>query len=118
MKDAEFMRKTDKAFALMSEKGLRKSLRAPFTYRLVWSLGLKVRPALFASFGINVLFLGVFFAVTYGVIMWFVSWRPHGWSPETSIITSIIAGLFYGICIAAKLRNRRKIKGLPVWEEL
>lgn len=118
MTDAEFKRKTDKAFALMVETGLRKSQRVPFTYRLVWSMGLKLPPALFNSFGANLLLLSAYFGVSYGLLMWFITWHPGGMSPSEAIITSLLAGLFYGVCMAAVFRNRRKSKGLPEWEEL
>jgi len=118
MKDAEFKRKTEKAFALLRERGLRKKNRIPLTYRLLWSVGVKKRPALFDSFGRNACFLGVYFALMYGGIMWFVSWRPQGMNPITSLISSLLAGLFYGLCMAALFRSRRKSQDLPDWEKL
>ncbi|MGK3125854.1 DUF6404 family protein [Candidatus Pantoea formicae] len=118
MNDAEFKRKTDRAFALLEEKALRECNRIPLTYRLLWSAGIKVPPALFASFGSNVCVLGAYFAVFYGCIMWLITWRPQGMSPLTSAVTSLLAGLFYGICMAAVFRKRRKAMDLPVWEQL
>lgn len=118
MKDAEFKRKTNKAFALMVEKGLRKNHGVPWSYRLLWWMGLKVPPAVFNSFGANVLLLGLYFGFFYGLIMWFVTWHPDGMPPSKAIIMSSFAGLFYGVCMAAVFRNRRKAKGLPEWKAL
>lgn len=118
MKVAEFKRKTEKAFALMSEKGLRKSQRIPATYRLLWWMGIKKTPALFSSFASNVCFLGVYYAVFWGCCMWFVTWRPRGYSPLASVITALVAGLLFGLCMAAVFRSRRKAKDLPDWEQL
>lgn len=118
MEDAEFKRKADKAFALMAEKGLCKTTRIPFIYRMLWSLGIKAPPALFASFGSNLCILGVYYAVVYGCIMWFFSWHPRGMIPLTGLITSLITGLFYGACMAIVYRKRRKGSGLPEWEQL
>lgn len=118
MKEAEFKRKTEKAFALMSESGLRKSNRIPFTYRFLWGMGIKKVPALFASFGSNVCFLGIYFAVFYGCIMWFITRHPRGMGILSSIVTSLFAGLFYGICMAVVFRSRRKAKSLPDWKQL
>jgi len=118
VKDEEFKRKTEKAFVLMCEKKLKKTTRIPFTYRLLWSMGIKIPPAIFASFGSNLCFLGAYFAVSYGCIMWFVSWQPRGMSPLTGLITSLIAGLFYGVCMAFVFRKCRKAARLPDWEQL
>jgi hypothetical protein len=118
MEDAEFKRKAEKAFALMAEKGLRKKNRIPFTYRLLWKTGIKIPPALFASFGINVGALGIYFAVFWGFSMWFLVWRHDGFSPLLSIFVVLLAGFFYGLCMAGVFRKRRKACGLPEWEQL
>lgn len=118
MKDAEFKRKREKAYALMSAAGLRKSQRIPATYRLLWWMGIKRPPVLFAGFVSNVLLLGGYYAVLWGGIMWFVTWHPRGYSPLASMITAVAAGLLFGLIMATIFRSRRKAKGLPDWKNL
>ncbi|MCZ4061145.1 DUF6404 family protein [Pantoea sp. LMR881] len=61
MKDAEFS-KRKKAYALMAATGLRRSQRIPATYRLLWWLGIKKRPALLPVFGATLILLGGYYA--------------------------------------------------------
>lgn len=118
MKDAEFRRKREKAYALMLEKGLHKNDRIPFLYRLLWRAGINVPPALFANFACNVCVLGTCYAVFWGCCMWFVTWKPRGYSPLASVIIALAAGLLFGLWMAVAFRSRRKAKGLPEWRQL
>jgi hypothetical protein len=118
VKDAEFKRKRKKAYALMAATGVRRNQSIPATYRLLWWLGIKKRPALFASFWSNLILLGGYYAVFWGGMMWFITWQSRGYSPLASVITALAAGLLFGLIMASILRRRRKAKCLPGWEQL
>ena len=101
----------------LGEKGIKKYTAAPPLYRLLWRLGFDVAPPLFASFWLITLQMGVFFAVGWGVVMWFWVWQGQGLPPIFAIIASAGAGVCFGLAMAAYYRWRWRKLGLPRWED-
>jgi hypothetical protein len=100
----------------LSLKGLSPYTSAPPLYRLLWRLGFDIPPPPFASFASNALMMGITFAVVWGLLMWFVLWRGE-FSTIAAIVTSVVAGVCFGLAMAAYYRWRVSKLGLPRWED-
>jgi len=117
-RNAEFERKKQKALEILSGTGMWRSNYAPPLYRLLWRMGMKLRPLPFNTFSVNVLLSGGYFALFWGIFMWFSTWQPRGYHPLTALIVAASAGLLFGLMMAAFYKWRLKAKQLPTWEEL
>ncbi len=98
--------------------GVGKSTFAPPVYRLLWQFGLEVPPPLFAGFASLALLQGGFFGVVWGAMMWFGFWSRRsppmpGW---IAVSAALLAGVLFGLCMAAYFRYKAKQLGLPAWE--
>jgi hypothetical protein len=84
----------------------------PPIYRLLWRLGIKVRPPLFASFWS----LAVPYAVGWGILLIIAWWLrdPH---TITSLVISVVGAAFIGVIAAASYRRQARKLALPRWED-
>jgi hypothetical protein len=61
------------------------------------------------------------FGVAWGLIMWIVQWRTFDLPPEISVtigvVAATVAGLLFGLGMAAYYRWRAGRLGLPSWDE-
>jgi hypothetical protein len=97
------------------KQGVRSNTAAPPLFRLMWSLGINMRPPLNQSFLINTLFNGFFFGMFWGLLMWFIQWRTWHFSVISAIIYSSLAGLLFGAIMALYyLWKRHRVK-VPTW---
>jgi len=117
-RNGEFERKKSKALEILAGTGMWRSNYAPPLYRLFWRMGINLRPLPFNSFGVNALLTGGYFALFWGVTMWFSSWQSRGYHPLTSLIVALGAGLLFGLSMAAYYKWRLKTKKLPDWNQL
>jgi hypothetical protein len=91
---------------------------APPAFRLLWAIGLKVPPPFFLGFFSLAFSMGILFAVSWGILMWLFLWRRAQNVPtEVFIITSIIAGVVFGISMAFYYRWKAKKLNLPSWDK-
>lgn len=86
---------------------------APPVYRLCWMLGLRIRPPLYQSFASLTFFQGSWLGVLWGLLMWFSLWRNQGWRVTEAIITSVFAGLLFGLAMATYYRWKASRLKLP-----
>lgn len=100
----------------LGQKRIGQYTIAPPIYRLLWRLGVEVKPPHFASFWSLVAPLGMAFGVFWGVIMWFFIWRQS--TPvSVAVGTAVLAGLLFGIIMALYYRGRARKLGLPKWAD-
>ncbi|WP_119303222.1 DUF6404 family protein [Dongia deserti] len=119
MRDWEsFQRRLDAAHALLAQKGLIRGKRNYFLTRVLWSVGITVRPPLFASFGANALLHGALYALSWGTGMWILSWQDDGQSVTAAVLWSGISGPLFGAALAAYYRRLARKHDLPDWDEL
>jgi hypothetical protein len=108
--------KVDQLIADLGQKGMNPYAVAPPLFRLLWALGLRVRPPLFMGFLSLTLLAGVFFGASCGLLMWLMPLRPRKLPVEVGAATSLIAGLLFGLSMATYYRWKFKRLRLPPWE--
>ncbi|MGJ0630282.1 DUF6404 family protein [Xenorhabdus bovienii] len=113
-----FEQKKERAIAIMESKKMWSSNYAPSLLRMLWKMGFKIPPPPFASFWQIAIPMGIWFAPVWGLFMWFFVWQRQGASPTSAIISSIFAGIFFGVSMAAYHRWRKKVNNLPDWDSL
>lgn len=113
-----FEQKKERAIALMESKNMWKSSYAPPLIRGLWKLGLKIPPLPFMPFWQTTLITGIFFGPAWGLIMWFFSWEHMEMSLSGAIFASFMAGILFGILMAAFHKWRKKSNKLPEWNEI
>jgi len=99
----------------LGQQGIGQYTIAPPIYRLLWRLGIEVAPPLFASFWSLATFMAVSFGAFWMIFMWFIVWPLR--SPVSLAVAAALAGLFFGLTMAAYYRGRARRLGLPRWED-
>jgi len=98
----------------LSKRGVWPFMVAPPIYRLLWRLGLKVRPPLFQSFFTLFLDNGTFFVV----VMWVLTFSQGTVLDAEEFFSFIIPwGAFVGLVVAIHIRWKARRLGLPSWKE-
>lgn len=97
---------------------MRESTYLPPLIKALWRIGAKVPPPHFVGFASTVAVTGTFFALTWGVAMWFLIWRDDGAPPSFAFAASALAGVLHGVSMAAFYAHGRKKHRLPAWESL
>ena len=110
--------KVNAAIAQLVEAGIPQRAATPMLHRLLWNMGLVVPPPQLAPFSVNFLLLSAFFAIAWGLVMWFGVWSSRGMSPIYALKTSVFAGLAYGLIMALVFRFSAKKFDLPAWSEI
>jgi hypothetical protein len=113
-----FEEKRQAALAMLAATGMWRSNYAPPLYRLLWRLGIKVPPPHFASFRSNFAFPGICFGVLWGLLMWLMFWSNQGVPIQRAIILSAVAGVFFGLAMAAFYRHGARKHALPKWQDI
>ena len=117
-KKMSFERKKERALAIMESKNMWRSNYAPPALRGLWKLGLKIPPLPFASFWQITVIMGSGFGFVWGLAMWSATWQGMGIPPSLAILRSLFCGVLFGAGMAAFHGWRRKVNGLPDWENL
>lgn len=110
-----FEHKKNRALAIMSRKGMWRSLYAPPCHLFLWKMGLNVAPPPFSSFWNN------FFCFTsvntpfWGMVMWFVFWKGESEHLFSALVAIIAFGAVAGLIVSALEVWRGKANHLPAW---
>ncbi len=100
----------------LGKKGIGQYTIAPPIYRLLWRLGVEVKPPHFASFWSLVGTTGVAFGIFWGIFMWFLVWQQS--TPVSLAVgAAALAGLVFGLVMAVYFRRRSRKLALPRWED-
>jgi hypothetical protein len=99
------------------EKGISKSSYAPPFYRLLWRLGIKAVPPIFYSFKRVWITQALFFAVAWGILMYFFIWQKENMSILNMVVSSCSGGLVFGLIMAFFIRKQSKKIGCPSWDD-
>lgn len=54
----------------------------------------------------------------WGICMWFSSWKDSGMQPGVAFVSSIVAGICFGVLMAAYHWWRKVVNNLPDWDSL
>ena len=101
----------------MDALGVSRSTAAPPLWRLLWRAGIEIPPPLFIPFLSAALGMGAFFGFFWGAFMWLFFWTRQGASFELVGGASLLAGVMFGLLMAAYLRVVAGRHDLPRWSE-
>ena len=112
-----YEKKLKAALELLATTGIWRSNYSPPLFRLLWLCGVRVPPPHFRSFVANTTTLGSFFGIAWGMAMWLLVWRGED-RGEVILAASALAGLLFGLCMAAYYQHGQRKHALPDWETL
>ena len=98
----------------LGQRGIGKNAIAPPFYRLLWRLGIEVRPPLFASFWSFAVVTGPGFGVVWGL---FIAFLQQSYPVSCALWTAPVGGALFGSTMAAYLRRQAHKLALPRWED-
>jgi hypothetical protein len=99
----------------LAKLGVSQSKSAPPFWKILWRLGIEVPPPLFLGFWPIALFMGSFFGVFWGLFMWLFHWSDQGKPLVAILVGAILAGVMFGLCMAAYFRHLARKLDLPAW---
>lgn len=105
------------ALDLLEKTGIMHSNYAPPYLRLCWRLGLDVSPPHFAPFWKNALYSGLFYALGWGILMYFFIWHKLNMLPGTMLGSALSAGFFFGLALASYYAYGKRKHSLPSWQD-
>jgi hypothetical protein len=113
-----FRLRLDRSLALLSTRGVARRHAAPLLFRLLWRLGLRVRPPHFLGFASIAIVYGGWFACVWGAFMWMLVWSQQGIGGAGVALRAGSAGACFGLVMAWFYVRERREFGLPAWESL
>lgn len=114
----DFQTRKDHALAILARHGLKPNHLTPPLFRILWKLGIQVRPPHFASFATLTALFGTLYGVLWGTCMWVAFWSGDDRSVLRAALTTAGTGLCYGLFMAFVYRRHRRKYKLPSWESL
>lgn len=115
---SDFARKKEAAIALLKSRGVKPSNYAPPLVRVLWALGVEMRLPHFAGFWKTAAWMGGFFGLGWGAVMWLLFWESKGIPLAGAAAMAVVAGAAFGLAMAAYYAHSRKKLALPSWESL
>ncbi len=100
------------------EAGIADTEGQPPLWRLLWRLGLKIPPRLFAGYWSVVLAEGLPFGIAWCLLFGFALWRDQQSPVAIALFSALFASWLYGSAAAWAMARRRSELGLPKWREL
>lgn len=116
--DSVFEKRKNRAMAIMEGRGMWPSIYAPPCHIFLWRLGIHVPPPPFSTFWTNFFSFAVVYTPFWGIVMWFIFWKAQGATLLYAATSTLIAGLFFGVIMAAFQEWRKRANHLPAWEKL
>jgi hypothetical protein len=116
----EFEVRKAAALRLLAQTSMRQRDYAPPLFRLLWRLGVRIPPPHFMGFVPSAVLFGVTFALICAPLIWLLTlvlpWPEMGL--PSLLFRAALAGLIFGLWIAARFaRTRRKFQ-FPKWNDL
>ena len=116
--DPTFDARREKAIAILEKSGIHKSNYLPPVTALLWKWGVKVPPPHFASFASTATVTGLYFGLVWGAIMWLGVWSSWGMGIRAALFNAVLAGVMFGVFMAAYYAYGRKKHQFPSWQSL
>jgi hypothetical protein len=113
-----YPRRLETALAQLAATGIMKSNYAPPLFRILWRMGVYVRPPHFASFSSNFLLTGTWFGLVWGVLMWLFVWPATGQMPLAALAAALFAGGMFGLSMALYYRYGARKHKLSDWSQI
>ncbi len=114
----DFEKRRQSAVREAISRGVKPRDVDPPLDRLLRRFGFRIRPPYYRSFAANTGFLGTFFGVIWGIVMWLFVWSGRGIAPGAAVILSASAGLLFGVLMASFIKWKKRKVGLSEWDDL
>lgn len=114
----DYDRKYAAALDELAKTGIWRSNSNPPYLRLLRSIGQRPRPPHYQVFKRNFIGHGLWFAVCWGLLMWFFFWRTTDMTILLAFVSAGFAGVFYGLIMAAYYSNGQRKHRLTRWDDL
>lgn len=111
--DSPHRQKVERLIADLGKQGVSPYTVAPPLFRLLWALGLSVPPPFFLGFLTLTVLMGGFFGILWGAFMWLFLWQER---LKVIVGYAAVAGLAFGLSMAAYYRWKAARLRLPPWE--
>ncbi|MGL4320242.1 MAG: DUF6404 family protein [Paracoccaceae bacterium] len=118
MTDRDFERRFEAAKAEMAAAGLKPSTAIPPLTRLFRAVGIMTRPPLYQSFATTALQYGLFFGAFWGLFMYLLIWRNQGMPFIGALFAATVAGVLFGLMMAAVVAWQARKHKLTDWNKL
>lgn len=112
-----YQQNIDKWILHAQNKAIKKGFHSPPVDLLLRKFGCQFPPALFWSFTAITGVFGGYFAVAWGICMYFIIWKEAGMPLHFAVYSSLAAGLFFGFFKALLYYSYRRKYGLTTWEK-
>jgi hypothetical protein len=113
-----FEEKRAQSLALLAQKGILPTVYQPPAVKLLWKMGVKVRPPHFMNFWSLATLCAVWYAPVWGLWMWIFVWFRRGTPIGSAVSIACAAGLLFGLAMAAYYLWDRRKHDLPGWESI
>lgn len=113
-----FEKRKEAAIQELKESGIWKSNSMPPALLILWKLGVRARPPHYNSFLENALVMGLWFAAAWGALMWLFQWRNLGLPASGALASALVAGIFFGVAMAAYYKSSARKHQLSNWLDL
>lgn len=114
----DYKRRFEAATTEVNEAGIWSANSIPLYVRMMRKLGFQPKPPHYRSFLSNLLGMGIFFALFWGVTMYFSTWRADEKSVAECFILALVAGMVFGGFMAVYYHRSAKRHSLTRWEAL
>ena len=101
-----------KSAQVIMDLGVPRRTAMPPLYRILWSLGISVRPPLYASFPGSVIFLGLLLAFMFGLLTHLVTRHPID---TKHVIVALCFGYILATFLHLQMARERRRRALPDW---
>jgi len=101
---------------LIIKHGVKKRIAKPFTHRILWKLGIGVRPPLYSTSNETIVISGIPTGLVWGVMMKVLFLDDVLWGKI--LIISLLYGIGIGISTRWSFNRFRRKKDLPEWDTL
>jgi len=113
-----FQHKLERAQKELNEANIWKSNYNPPILVLLRKLGFDIRPFHYCSFKSNFITASLWFGISWGLIMWFTSWKNNNVPIQMAICISLLAGILFGFLMALYYKRSAKKNNLSDWQAL
>jgi cyanate permease len=102
----------------LGESKIWKANSNPPFFVFLRILGINIRPMHYNTFVVNFLLMALMFGGIWGSTMWFTTWESKNMPIAIALITSLLAGLLFGLSMAFYYKHSAKKNNLSNWDKL
>lgn len=116
--DITFEQKLALAMSELEQTGMKPRHCKPPLHRMLWSMGVDIRPPHYASFFSNFVFIASMFSLLMGILFWLMIWSSQSVKSANVIPLVMLGGTLVGGLLAGYYRHGRNKHQLTAWDQL